>query len=106
MHPTSICLLLPIEFISDDVMNIMIARTDRKEYHDINIKKSWLHMWRMVSLLTYIERKPSLVYTLILIVSHQFSIKLTSFLFLSIVLSIFVRHIRPFKIKYVTSNDL
>jgi len=37
-------------------------------------------------------RKPSLVYTLILIVFHRFSIKLISFLFLSIVLSKFVRH--------------
>ena len=41
----------------------------------------WLHTLRIVSLLTYIRRNPSLVYALILIVSNRFSINLVSFLF-------------------------
>ena len=65
---------------------------------------SWLHMWRMVSLLTYIGRKLSLVYTLILIVSRLFSIKSTLFLFLSTVPFIFVRLIKLFTVKFATSN--
>ena len=41
---------------------------------------SWLHMLKLVSLLTYIGGKPSLVYKLILIGFHRFSIKYVSYM--------------------------
>ena len=83
------------------ILNLHMSLRKITPYHFLI---SWLHMLRIVSLLTYIGRKLSLVYTLILIVSRLFSIKSILFLFLSIVLSKFVRHIWPFTVKYVTSN--